>query len=109
MTAAWRDGVAVMVAADSPAGRVAEILDQLARHLPAPRAVSCSCCSTEGWPCSGFDDAAHRLQAAGLRLSEFVPLDLRSRVWPPPKEVQGAPPRLDRRLPVWPGKEPHDG
>jgi hypothetical protein len=75
--------VAVVVACDSPIGRMAEAVDQAARHLPPPdRPYFCPCCSTEAWPCDGFDDAARSLLAAGLRLAEFVPHELHQRLWP---------------------------
>ncbi|MDQ3276291.1 MAG: hypothetical protein M3Q39_15030 [Actinomycetota bacterium] len=79
-----RDIVAVVVAVDSPAGRAAEAIDQLTAHLPPPdEPWACPLCSAQSWPCAGFDAAAHRVQAAHLRIVELVPLDLRPRLWPP--------------------------
>ncbi|WP_158894287.1 hypothetical protein [Amycolatopsis anabasis] len=78
----WRT---LVVAADSPLGRVAPMLDELTAHLPPPNQPwACSLCSTESWPCSRFDQAAHHLRRAGLRLSDLIPLDLHPRLWPPP-------------------------
>lgn len=78
-----REVLAVIVAADSPVGRVSQAVDDLAAHLPSPdQPRACPLCTAQSWPCAGFDDAAHRALAAGLRLSDLVPLDLHERLWP---------------------------
>ena len=78
-----REVLAVIVAADSPLGRVSQAVDDLAAHLPPPdQPRACPLCSAQSWPCAGFDDAAHRALVAGLRLSDLVPLDLHERLWP---------------------------
>lgn len=82
-----REIVAVVLAADSPAGQVAGVLDNLAAHLPPPdQQWGCPLCHTECWPCAGFDAAAQKVVDARLRLAEFVPLDLHPLLWPPPPE-----------------------
>ena len=74
---------AVIVAADSPLGQVSQAVDDLAAHLPSPAQPRvCPLCSDRSWPCDRFDDAAHRVLAAGLRLADLVPLDLHERLWP---------------------------
>ncbi len=79
-----REVRAVIVAADSPLGRVSQAVDDLAAHLPTPdEPRACPLCSDRSWPCDLFDDAAHRVLAAGLRLGDLVPLDLHKRLWPP--------------------------
>jgi hypothetical protein len=76
--------VAVIVAVDSPVGRVPQAINDLAAHLPPPeKPGACPLCSTHSWPCALFDDAARRVEAAGLRLGDLVPLDLHNRLWPP--------------------------
>lgn len=73
----------MIVAADSPLGRAGRAVDDLAAHLPSPdQPRACPLCSAQSWPCAGFDDAAHRALAAGLRLGDLVPLDLHDRLWP---------------------------
>lgn len=84
----WRDVVAVVVAPESPIGRAAGAVDDMAAHLPPPGVpMVCPLCPQQSWPCAGFDDAARRVLAAGLRLPDLVPLDLHPRLWfpPPPK------------------------
>lgn len=79
-----REIVAVIVAADSPAGRVAEAMSDLSAHLPdVGEPQVCPMCMGQSWPCAGFDRAAHLVMTAGLRLAELVPLDLHPRLWPP--------------------------
>jgi len=74
-----RDIVAVVVTTDSPAGHVTEVIDELPAHLSVPQEPrACPLCSTQSWPCARFDAAAHRVQAAGLRLGELVPVDRRA-------------------------------
>ncbi|WP_275295191.1 hypothetical protein [Amycolatopsis sp. La24] len=74
----------LIVAADSPVGRVSEALNDLARHLPEPGAPdACPTCAGRYWPCSYFDDAACRVHAARLRVGDVVPLELHPRLWPP--------------------------
>lgn len=87
----------MIVAADSPLGRVGRAVDDLAAHLPSPdEPRACPLCSAQSWPCAGFDDAAHRALVAGLRLSDLVPLDLHERLWPsrrgssPPASAQNS-------------------
>ncbi|MGH3752941.1 MAG: hypothetical protein ACRDRP_09630 [Pseudonocardiaceae bacterium] len=76
--------VAVVVAADSPAGRIAAAIDEVTAHLPAPdEPWGCPLCSAQSWPCARFHDAAHHVMNAGLRLDTFVPDDLHPRLWPP--------------------------
>lgn len=46
-----REFVAVVVAADSPAGRVAAAIDEVTAHLPPPDELwACPLCSTQSWP-----------------------------------------------------------
>lgn len=79
-----RGVVAVVVAADSPTGRVATAIDDLTTHLPTVgQQSSCSVCSARSWPCPPFHDASHRVIAAGVRLADLVPVDLHARLWPP--------------------------
>lgn len=74
----------VMVAADSPAGRAAEAINDLTRHLPEPGAPAvCSTCPGRFWPCDYFHDAAYRVHTARLRVGDVVPLELHPRLWPP--------------------------
>lgn len=96
---AIREVVAVIVAADSPVGQLVRDIDDMTAHLPAsdaPRA--CPMCSTRSWPCAGFDTAARRVGAAGLRLDHLVPRDLHIRLWPP----QPQPPAQTTQQLVWP-------
>lgn len=104
---AVRDIVAVVVAADSPAGRAAQAIDEVTAHLPASdEPWACPLCSTQSWPCPRFDEAAHQVQAAGLRLGELVPLDLHPRLWPTPQPRSRPPaPHSD----IWFDEEQHDG
>lgn len=104
-----REIVAVVVAADSPVGRVAQAIDDMTAHLPPPEKPQvCPLCSAQSWPCARFDGAAHRVRAAGLRVGELVPLDLHSRLWPPsPPRSQPAPPT--RHPDTWLDEEQHDG
>ncbi|WP_146073828.1 hypothetical protein [Amycolatopsis sp. CA-126428] len=79
-----RDIVAVIVAADSPAGQAAEAINDLSAHLPeAGQPRVCPMCSAEPWPCGGFHNAAQQVMTAGLRLAELVPADLHPILWPP--------------------------
>ncbi|MGM1058535.1 hypothetical protein [Saccharothrix sp. Mg75] len=79
-----RDVVAVVVAVDSPVGRVATAIDELTTHLPSTgQQLFCPICSARSWPCPPFHDAAHLVIAAGVRLADLVPVDLHSRLWPP--------------------------
>lgn len=110
-----REVVAVIVAADSPFGQVAQAIDDLAAHLPPPQEPQeCPLCFTQPWPCARFHDAAHRVHAAGLRLGELVPLDLHPRLWPPatpstpPASPQPLSPHPTRRPEPWFDEEhPH--
>ncbi|SDC73927.1 hypothetical protein [Actinokineospora iranica] len=80
---------AVIVAADSTVGLVAQSIDDLAAHLPpqhAPR--MCPLCSTERWPCVRFRDAAHHVRAAGIDIGELVPRDLHRHLQPPQPSPQ---------------------
>ena len=99
-----REVLAVIVAADSPLGRMSQAVDDLAAHLPPsdqPRA--CPLCSAQSWPCAGFDDAARRALAAGLRLIDLVPLDLHERLWPPKRAR--TPPSSTQNPDRWFGQE----
>lgn len=103
-----REIVAVIVPADSPVGRAAQAIDDMSAHLPPPDDPrACPLCSTQSWPCARFENAAHHVQAAGVRLGELVPPDLHTRLWPPawpqpsPLTTRHPDPRLDR--------EQHDG
>jgi hypothetical protein len=101
-----RESVAVIVAADSPVGRAAQAIDDMSAHLPPPEDPrACPLCSTQSWPCARFDDAAHRVQAAGVRLGELVPPDLHARLWPPPPPTPHTSRHSDTRF----DKEQHDG
>lgn len=76
-----RKGVAVVVAADSLVERVARTIDDMTGHLPAAEEPEvCPLCFTQSWLCTRFDDAAYRVQAAGVRLGELVPQDLHNRL-----------------------------
>lgn len=89
-----REVVAVIVAADSPTGHVAKVIDELTAHLPPPdEPWACPLCSTESWPCSRFDTAAHQVMAAGLRLRDWIPTDLHARLWPQPRSPAPPAPR----------------
>lgn len=102
-----REVRAVIVAADSPLGRVSQAVDDLAAHLPSPEQPRvCPLCSDRSWPCGRFDDAAHRVLAAGLRLGDLVPLDLHERLWPP-RRTQ-APPPTPQDLGSWFDQEEQD-
>ncbi|MFC0430968.1 hypothetical protein [Kutzneria buriramensis] len=80
-----REVTAMVIATDSPAGRVAEAIEQLTAHLPTPdQPTTCPMCSRQGWPCTGFDAAARHLQAAGVPVGYLVPLDLHPTLWPVP-------------------------
>jgi hypothetical protein len=80
-----REVTAVVVAIDSPAGRVVEAIEQLSAHLPAPdQPAVCPLCSRQTWPCGGFDAAARHIQAAGMPIGFLVPLDLHPTLWPTP-------------------------
>lgn len=95
-----REVVAVIVAANSPVGQLVRAIDDMTAHLPPPEEPrACPMCSTQCWPCSGFDTAARRVEAAGLRLGELVPLDLHARLWPP------LPPSRPTQQTGWPGAE----
>lgn len=113
-----REVIAVIVAADSPIGRVVQAIDDVAAHLPPPQEPqACPLCFTQSWPCARFDDAAHRVQAAGLRVGELVPLDLHPRLWPPsppppaptPSASPIPPPRPTQHPAPWFDKEQPDG
>ncbi|MGH3927076.1 MAG: hypothetical protein ACRDTT_30115, partial [Pseudonocardiaceae bacterium] len=66
--------VAVIVAADSPIGRLAELLADMSSHLPVPHAPQiCPVCFAQSWPCARFSDAAHRVHAAGVKVSDLLP------------------------------------
>lgn len=74
----------VMVAADSPAGRAAEAINDLTRHLPElATPAACPTCAGRFWPCAYFHDAARRVHTARLRVGDIVPLELHPRLWPP--------------------------
>jgi len=74
----------IVVAADSPAGRASDAVNDLTRHLPDPGAPeTCPTCADRYWPCTFLDDAAGRMNAAGLKVGDFVPLELHRRLWPP--------------------------
>lgn len=91
-----RDIVAVVVAADSPVGRAAQAIDDITAHLSVPdEPNTCPLCSTQSWPCAQFTAAAHRAQAAGLRLGELVPLDLHPYLWPTPQPPPRSAPPTD--------------
>ncbi|WP_143035893.1 hypothetical protein [Lentzea fradiae] len=80
---AMREIVAVVVAAESPAGLLAGALDTLAAHLPpADGTTVCRLCSTQFWPCARFDEAARHIERRGVAVRPFVPLDLHPQLWP---------------------------
>lgn len=100
-----REIVAVIVAAESPAGRVATAIDDVASHLPPLEAPwSCPLCSAQSWPCSRFDEAAREVMSNGVRLADLVPLDLHPRLWPHP-----APSAPGPQPATWFDEESHDG
>lgn len=81
--AEMREVVGVVVAVDSPAGRLVGALDDLAAHLPpVGRQWGCPLCGVDSWPCAKFHVAAQQVIGARLRLDEFVPLDLHQRLFP---------------------------
>ncbi|GAB3902233.1 hypothetical protein ACFQ1S_05640 [Kibdelosporangium lantanae] len=96
-----RDITAMVVAAESPIGRVIEAIELLTSHLPpVDQPAVCSLCSPQSWPCPAFDAAAEQIQAGAMPIGYLVPLDLHPRLWPaspdtpPPHEPvveQGAP------------------
>jgi hypothetical protein len=99
-----RQIVAVIVAADSPVGRIAQAIDDMTAHLPsAEKPQACPLCSTHSWPCTRFHNAADRVHAAGLRLGELVPLDLHTRLWPQPQQPRPTAHRSDS----WFNQESH--
>ena len=88
-----REVVAVIVAADSATGRVVKAIDELTAHLPPPdEPWACPLCSTESWPCSRFNAAAHQVMTAGLQIRDWIPNDLHARLWGKPKPRSPAPP-----------------
>jgi hypothetical protein len=93
----------LMVAADSPAGRAAEAINDLTRHLPDP-GVPCACPTSAGrfWPCPYFHDAARRVHIARLRVGDVVPLELHLRLWPPAADPASPGAR------AWPSDAPDD-
>lgn len=94
-----REVVAVVVAADSPTGQVATAINELTAHLPPPdEPWACPLCSTEAWPCSRFQTAAHQVMTARLRLPDWIPKDVHSRLWPQPRSP--APPPAPRPQPA---------
>jgi len=108
-----RGVIAVIVAADSPFGRLADTIDDLSSHLPSlQEPQACPLCFTQPWPCTRFHDAAQRVHAGGLRLDELVPLDLHPRLWPQlpasPKSAQPAP-HPAQHPDLWFDEEHRDG
>jgi hypothetical protein len=101
-----REIIAVVVAADSPAGRIAQAIDDMTAHLPTPEEPrACPLCSARSWPCARFHEAAHRVQAAGVRVGELVPLDLHARLWPSAPTQPASPQHSD----TWFDQDQHDG
>jgi hypothetical protein len=89
---AIREVVAIIVPADSLAARLVREIDDIVAHLPSPdEPRACPMCPAHSWPCAGFDAAACRVKAAGLRLDHLVPQDLHSRLWPTQPPTQPAP------------------
>lgn len=102
-----REDLAVIVAVDSPLGRVSQAVNDLAAHLPPPdQPWACPLCSAQSWPCAGFDDAAHRVMTAGLRLRDLVPFDLHERLWPPRRGP--SPPASTQNSGTWFDQEEQD-
>jgi hypothetical protein len=92
--------VGLVVAANSPAGRAAEAINALTRHLPDPGAPTvCPTCAGRFWPCAYFDEAAYHVHIARLRVGDVVPLDLHPRLWPPP---------APRNTEEWPSGSPDE-
>jgi hypothetical protein len=80
-----REVIAVVVALDSPLGRVVDAIEQLTAHLPtAEQPATCSLCSRRPWPCTAFDAAARHLQTTGVPIGYLLPLDLHPQLWPAP-------------------------
>lgn len=113
-TGGLRKVVAVVLAADSPAGRIGIAIDDVTAHLPAPvESRMCPLCSAQSWPCSRFDGAASRVLASGVRLADLVPLDLHPRLWPRPPGTQPpvapVPNQPNDHSSTWFDKESDDG
>ena len=76
---------AIVVAADSPLGRLVGAIEQLSTHLPTPEQPgTCLFCSMRAWPCASFDAAVRHLQTSGLPIGYLIPLDLHPELWPAP-------------------------
>lgn len=89
---------------------VAAAIDEVTAHLPPPEDPwACPLCSTQSWPCSRFDNAAHQVMNAGLRLGEFVPDDLHPRLWPTPKPPSRSPAQPAPQADTWFDEETRDG
>ncbi|GAA3010421.1 hypothetical protein LV75_006723 [Actinokineospora diospyrosa] len=81
-----RDILAVVVAVDSPLGRVARAVDVLSSHVPAvAQPLVCSFCVGSGWPCRSFLDAAQHVNDRGVDVGMVVPVDLHPVLWPQKK------------------------
>jgi hypothetical protein len=64
--------VTVVVAVDSPAGRAAEVINDMTAHLPPPdEPHACPMYLTQSWSCPG-DAAAYRVITVSERL--YCPL-----------------------------------
>jgi len=80
-----REVTAVVVAFDSPLGRVVDAIEQLTTHLPtAEQPAACPVCARRAWPCAEFDAAARHLRTTGVPIGYLVPLDLHPQLWPAP-------------------------
>lgn len=53
---------------------------------------TCPQCFAQPWPCSRFDNVAHQVMNAGLRLAGFVTVDLHPRLRPAPAADPGPDP-----------------
>jgi hypothetical protein len=93
----------LVVAADSPAGRATEAINDLTRHLPDPGTPgTCPTCAGRYWPCRYFDAAALRVHTAQLRVGDIVPLELHARLQLP------ATPSASQDPHAWPSDTPQE-
>ncbi|EWM19853.1 hypothetical protein KUTG_10157 [Kutzneria sp. 744] len=86
-----RDVVSLVVPKDSPLGRVALSVDDLASHVPphVTDQTTCPLCS-HPWPCPRWAQAARQIHGAGVQLMDMVPRDLHTLVWPPTTDIRSA-------------------
>jgi hypothetical protein len=99
-------------AAPPGARRAAEVINDLCAHQPdtlEPHAGPTGS-AIHWWPCASFNNAAHQVMTARLRLAELVPLDLHPPLWPPKRQPSSAPqtdPPSSVGLESWFGRAEH--